>query len=144
MTNLATDCLSKVSAIDTAMAPLVEKKEMELAKLHAVLNARLKLWYEQFDAIAPPLFDGERGFGFNGQLKNYNIVSADCLVNIAVDGTVVHATFDPGLFEENIFSMRLPLRYLDSNTGEAAIIQDANAFKAQQLSASENFSLGLN
>lgn len=144
MTNLATDCLSKVSAIDTAMAPLVEKKEMELAKLHAVLSARLKLWYEQFDAIAQPPFNSERGVSVLGPEKNYNIVSNDRLVELVVNGTVVHATFDPGLFEENIFAMQLPLRYLDSDTGEAALIQDADAFKAKHLAASENVSPGLN
>ena len=117
---------------------------MELAKLHAVLSARLKLWYEQFDAIAQPPFNGERGVSVLGPEKNYNIVSNDRLVELVVNGTVVHATFDPGLYEENIFSMRLPLRYLDSDTGEAALIQDANRLKAQHLAASENVSPGLN
>lgn len=132
MTNLVTDCLSKVAAIDTAMAPLVEQKEMELAKLHAILNARLELWCAQFRDIPAPLFDGERGFGFKGRFKD-TVYGDECLVKLVVGGTIVQATFDPGLFEENIFTMRFPSRYLDSETGEAHILQDANDFKAQHI-----------
>ena len=130
MTNLATDCLEKVAIIEIAIAPLVEKKEMELAKLQTVLRARLELWCEQFTDMATPMFDGERGFGFKGRFRDH-IFSDECLVKFVIDGPIVKATFDPGLFEENIFTMRLPLRYLDSETGEAALLQDANDFKAQ-------------
>ena len=128
--NLATDCVANVAALDNLMAPLLAQKKAELAKLHSVLNARLELWCEQVNDSQDSKFDGGRGFGFDGRFKD-SIFSDELLTKLVVEGDVVHATFDPGVFIESVFTMSLPLRYLDAETGEAAIIQDAAAYKAQ-------------
>ena len=54
--SLVTECQAAVGKLDAAMAPLLSKKETQLALLHDVLNERLQLWCDQFD--------GERGIGF--------------------------------------------------------------------------------
>lgn len=136
--NLATDCLTNVAALDGTMAPLVAQKKAEFAKLHTVLNARLEQWCELFDEYPGPDFDGKRGFGFRGRFKE-NIFADELLVKLVVNEGVVEATFDPDVFEDNIFTMRLPLRYLDAETGEAAMLQDINDYKAQY--ASEHVAL---
>ncbi len=61
--NLVTECQAAVGKLDAAMAPLLSKKETQLALLHDVPNERLQLWCDQFDGDMP-IFDGERGIGF--------------------------------------------------------------------------------
>lgn len=128
--NILTQCLTTVTALDDAMAPLMALKKEEFAKLHAVLNARLGLWCAKLDDLPTPPFDGARGFGFKPYFKDH-IYSDELLVKLVVEGDMAHATFDPGVFIDGVFTMTLPVRYLDATTGEAAVVHDVNEYKMQ-------------
>lgn len=129
--NLVTECQAAVAKLDAAMAPLLSKKETQLALLHDVLNERLQLWCDQFDGDMP-MFEGERGIGFLHRFET-QIFSDEKLVDVQVEGDCVVARFNAGMgIGPRDIVMTMPMRYLDVAGGIAAILADANAIKAER------------
>lgn len=131
--NLVTECQAAVAKLDAAMAPMLSKKQTQLALLHNVLNERLQLWCEQFDGDMP-IFDGERGIGFRHRFET-QIFPSEKLVDVQVEDDCVVASFNAGLdIDTRDIVMTMPLRYLDVAGGIAAVLADAHAIKAERRS----------